>query len=33
LYGLQKHAPNIYLACLGWITLDAAVIVGVLVYR
>ncbi len=33
LYGLQKHAPNIYLACLGWITLDVAVIIGVLVYR
>ena len=32
-YGLQKRAPNIYLACLGWITLDAAVIIGVLMNR
>ena len=30
-YGLQKHDRNIYLPCLGWIAVDAAVIVGVLV--
>ena len=30
-YGVQKHDRNIYLACLGWLTLDVAIIVGVLV--
>jgi uncharacterized protein with PQ loop repeat len=30
-YGLQRHDRNIYLPCLGWIAVDAAVIVGVLV--
>ncbi len=32
-YGFQKHAPNIYLACIGWIVLDVAVITGALLYR
>ena len=32
-YGLRRHSPNIYLACIGWMTLDAAVIIGVLMYR
>lgn len=32
-YGLRKRDPNIYLACIGWITLDVAVIVGVFVYQ
>ena len=31
-FGLQKHDRNIYLPCIGWIVLDCAVIVGVLVY-
>ena len=31
-YGLQKRDRNIYLPCIGWIVLDAAVIVGALVY-
>jgi len=31
-YGLQKHDKNIYLPCVGWILLDSAVIVGVLLY-
>lgn len=31
-YGLQKRDKNIYLPCLGWLVLDAAVIVGALVY-
>ncbi|MCI0402086.1 MAG: hypothetical protein L0212_01000 [Acidobacteria bacterium] len=31
-YGLQKRDQNIYLPCIGWIVLDSAVIVGVLVY-
>ena len=33
LYGLQKHDKNIYLACIGWMLLDVAVIVGTLLYR
>jgi uncharacterized protein with PQ loop repeat len=31
-YGLQKRDRNIYLPCIGWIGLDAAVIVGAVVY-
>jgi len=31
-YGLRKHDKNIYLPCIGWILLDGAVIVGVLVF-
>ena len=30
-YGLRKHDRNIYLPCLGWIAVDAGVILGVLV--
>jgi uncharacterized protein with PQ loop repeat len=30
-YGFQKGDKNIYLPCVGWIGLDAAVIVGALV--
>ena len=30
-YGLRKHDRNIYLPCFGWIAVDAAVILGVLV--
>ena len=30
--GLQKHDKNIYLACVGWIVLDIAVIVGAVIY-
>ena len=32
-FGMRKGDKNIYLPCIGWIILDAAVIVGVLVYR
>lgn len=32
-YGLQKQDKTIYLACIGWIFLDGAVVVGVLVHR
>ena len=32
-HGLRRHDPNIYLACIGWMALDVAVIVGVLVNR
>jgi uncharacterized protein with PQ loop repeat len=31
-YGLQKRDKNIYLPCIGWVGLDAAVIVGAVVY-
>ena len=31
-YGVQKRDKNIYLACIGWIGLDAAVIAGAFVY-
>ena len=29
-YGLRKHDKTIYLACIGWILLDAAIVTGVL---
>ena len=31
-YGVQKGDRNIYLPCIGWIGLDAGVIIGALVY-
>ena len=31
-YGLQKGDRNIYLPCVGWAGLDAAVIVGAVIY-
>jgi uncharacterized protein with PQ loop repeat len=31
-YGLQQRDRNIYLPCVGWVALDAAVIVGAVVY-
>lgn len=31
-HGLHQHDKNIYLACLGWLGLDLAVIVGVVVH-
>ena len=31
-YGLQKRDRNIYLPCVGWVGMDAAVIVGALIY-
>jgi uncharacterized protein with PQ loop repeat len=31
-FGIQKRDKNIYLPCLGWISLDCGVIVGVLIY-
>jgi uncharacterized protein with PQ loop repeat len=32
-YGLRKRDPTIYLACVGWILLDVAVVVGTIIYR
>jgi uncharacterized protein with PQ loop repeat len=31
-FGIRKHDRNIYLPCIGWILLDAAVIVGVVMH-
>jgi uncharacterized protein with PQ loop repeat len=31
-HGIAQRDPNIYLACIGWIVLDAAVLVGALLY-
>jgi uncharacterized protein with PQ loop repeat len=31
-YGLSKRDRNIYLPCIGWISLDAAVVLGVVLY-
>ena len=31
-HGIQQRDKNIYLACIGWIVLDVAVIVGVIIY-
>lgn len=28
-YGIQKHDKTIYVACIGWIVLDAAIVVGI----
>jgi uncharacterized protein with PQ loop repeat len=30
-YGLQKRDKTIYLACVGWVVLDAAIVIGVIV--
>ncbi|HZM33293.1 MAG TPA: SemiSWEET family transporter [Burkholderiales bacterium] len=32
-YGIQKRDKTIYLACVGWVVLDAAIVVGVIVHR
>ena len=32
LFGMQKKDKNIYLPCVGWIVLDLAVIIGVIIY-
>ena len=32
-YGIQKRDKTIYLACIGWIALDALIIIGVIVHR
>jgi uncharacterized protein with PQ loop repeat len=31
-YGIQKRDRNIYLPCIGWLLLDGAVVLGILVY-
>lgn len=32
-YGIRKRDKTIYLACIGWILLDAAVVLGVMIKR
>ena len=32
-YGIRKRDKTIYLACIGWIVLDAAVVLGIVVNR
>ncbi len=32
-YGVRKRDKTIYLACIGWILLDAAVVIGIIVHR
>jgi uncharacterized protein with PQ loop repeat len=32
-YGLSKRDKTIYLACIGWILLDAAIVIGIAVHR
>jgi uncharacterized protein with PQ loop repeat len=32
-YGIQRRDKTIYLACIGWIVLDALVVIGVLARR
>ena len=31
IHGVRKHDKSIYLACIGWIILDAAIVIGVIV--
>ena len=32
-HGVRRHDRSIYLACIGWMCLDAAIVIGVLVRR
>jgi len=32
-YGVRQRDLNIYLPCVGWLLLDGAVVVGIIVYR
>jgi uncharacterized protein with PQ loop repeat len=32
-YGLHKNDKTIYLACVGWVLLDAAIVIGVIVHN
>ena len=32
-HGVRKRDPSIYLACIGWIALDAAIVLGLLVHQ
>lgn len=32
-YGIRRRERSIYIPCIGWILLDAAVVIGTIVYR
>lgn len=32
-YGIQKRDKTIYLACIGWIIMDAAIVIGIIIHR
>jgi uncharacterized protein with PQ loop repeat len=31
IHGVRKHDKSIYVACIGWIVLDAAIVIGIFV--
>jgi hypothetical protein len=31
IHGVRKHDQSIYLACIGWIIVDAAIVIGIIV--
>jgi uncharacterized protein with PQ loop repeat len=31
IHGVRKHDKSIYVACIGWIVLDAAIVIGIIV--
>jgi len=31
-YGIQKRDKTIYLACIGWILLDGAIVIGIVIH-
>jgi uncharacterized protein with PQ loop repeat len=33
IHGVRKHDKSIYVACIGWIVLDAAIVIGIIVRR
>lgn len=33
IHGFQKRDKSIYLACVGWIILDAGVVLGIIIHR
>lgn len=32
-YGIKKRDRTLYVACIGWILLDAGIVIGILVHR
>lgn len=32
IHGVRRRDPSIYLACIGWIILDVAIVIGILMY-
>jgi uncharacterized protein with PQ loop repeat len=32
IYGIQQHDKTIYLACIGWVLLDTAIVAGIIVH-